>query len=395
MTEEVRSRQPLPPPQPTFGSVIASAKHCPKAVGVPDSAGALDPIRRVRRGAGPGPATGGPGAAGGRSGGRAGSRRQVDSISGRSPTRSTGCSRSGPAFRPISCSRPPCARASPTTCRSRCAGPRCRARSAGWARPSGPGRGGDQEQSRARSIAVFSPKGVRSTTLATNLAVVLRRLTGKRTLLVDLDLELGEARSLGVRPRFNFVDLSRTSTGWTPGCWPRTSSGTIRGGPALRPLPAGEGRGGDRRPDPADPAVPPPALRVHHGGYVEVVLARHAGGVRAGRPGLPRDQRGPAVAAEHPARAAAAQAGAGARATTSAAGDQPVRSATIRSRSTTSSGRLGLKVFWKLSNDYEAVIGSINTGKPIVLNGRSSTAKDMKALGAQLAGSAARAGRRG
>ena len=44
--------------------------------------------------------------------------------------------------------------------------------------------------------------------MATNFAVVLHRLTGKRTLLVDLDLELGEiALLLGVQPRFNFVDM--------------------------------------------------------------------------------------------------------------------------------------------------------------------------------------------
>jgi Flp pilus assembly CpaE family ATPase len=47
---------------------------------------------------------------------------------------------------------------------------------------------------------------------------------------------------------------------------------------------------------------------------------------------------------------------------------------------------LGLKVFWKLSNDYEAVLGSLNTGKPIVLNGSSSYTKDLKSLGAMLAG---------
>ena len=41
---------------------------------------------------------------------------------------------------------------------------------------------------------------------------------------------------------------------------------------------------------------------------------------------------------------------------------------------------LGLKVFWKLSNDYEAVLGSLNTGKPIVMNGNSSYSKDLKSL---------------
>ncbi len=60
-------------------------------------------------------------------------------------------------------------------------------------------------------FAVFSPKGGSgSTTVATNMAIHLHQLTGKKTLLVDLDLELGEiAVLLGVQPRFNFVDMIR------------------------------------------------------------------------------------------------------------------------------------------------------------------------------------------
>jgi pilus assembly protein CpaE len=41
-------------------------------------------------------------------------------------------------------------------------------------------------------------------------AIQVHRITGKRTVLVDLDLELGEiALYLGVEPRFNFVDLAK------------------------------------------------------------------------------------------------------------------------------------------------------------------------------------------
>ncbi len=60
-------------------------------------------------------------------------------------------------------------------------------------------------------FAVFSPKGGSgSTTVATNLAIHLQQITGKKTLLVDLDLELGEiAVLLGMQPRFNFVDMIR------------------------------------------------------------------------------------------------------------------------------------------------------------------------------------------
>jgi pilus assembly protein CpaE len=56
---------------------------------------------------------------------------------------------------------------------------------------------------------------------------------------------------------------------------------------------------------------------------------------------------------------------------------------------------LGLKVFWRLSNDYEAVLGSLNTGKPIVMNGTSSYSKDLKNLGVALAGTGAQTEHRG
>lgn len=74
----------------------------------------------------------------------------------------------------------------------------------GWVSAAGSRRNG-------QLLAFFSPKGgAGSTTVVTNVGIELHRLTGKRTLLVDLDLELGEIAShLGVRPRFHFVDLVR------------------------------------------------------------------------------------------------------------------------------------------------------------------------------------------
>jgi pilus assembly protein CpaE len=74
------------------------------------------------------------------------------------------------------------------------------------------GMAGSREGHRnGKLLAFFSPKGGSgSTTVITNVGIELHRLTGKKTLLVDLDLELGEISSLlGVRPRFHFVDLVR------------------------------------------------------------------------------------------------------------------------------------------------------------------------------------------
>jgi pilus assembly protein CpaE len=47
---------------------------------------------------------------------------------------------------------------------------------------------------------------------------------------------------------------------------------------------------------------------------------------------------------------------------------------------------LGLKVYQTLANDFEAVIDSINRGRPLVLNGKSPYSQDIKALVAQITG---------
>jgi Flp pilus assembly CpaE family ATPase len=47
---------------------------------------------------------------------------------------------------------------------------------------------------------------------------------------------------------------------------------------------------------------------------------------------------------------------------------------------------VGLRVFWKLSNDYEAVMTSVNAGKPIVLNGGSPYTRDLNGLALKVTG---------
>ncbi len=67
------------------------------------------------------------------------------------------------------------------------------------------------EGDKGRTYCVFSAKGGSgSTTFAVNLAVELHRLTRKKTLLIDFDLELGEtALLLGMEPKFSIADLIR------------------------------------------------------------------------------------------------------------------------------------------------------------------------------------------
>jgi pilus assembly protein CpaE len=62
---------------------------------------------------------------------------------------------------------------------------------------------------RGRIITVFSPKGgTGKTSIATNLAAALAKHQGKRTLLLDLDLQFGDAAiMLGLEPEKTIYDL--------------------------------------------------------------------------------------------------------------------------------------------------------------------------------------------
>jgi pilus assembly protein CpaE len=62
---------------------------------------------------------------------------------------------------------------------------------------------------RGRVITVFSPKGgTGKTVLSTNLAAQLAKSEGKRTLLLDLDLQFGDAAiMLGIEPQKTIYDL--------------------------------------------------------------------------------------------------------------------------------------------------------------------------------------------
>lgn len=72
--------------------------------------------------------------------------------------------------------------------------------------------GGEGEERAPGEVFVFfsAKGGTGCTTLCTNTGIELHRATRKKTLLLDLDLELGEtALQLGVEPRFSMVDLVR------------------------------------------------------------------------------------------------------------------------------------------------------------------------------------------
>jgi pilus assembly protein CpaE len=249
------------------------------------------------------------------------------------------------------------------------------------------GRGnGDRPPGQVYSL--FSPKGGGgATTLATNLAIVLHRLTGKSTLLVDLDLELGEsALMLGVTPRFNFIDFvenfRRMDAGLLASYIERHHSGVHLLSAPFQPERAEVVSADQVRKivqflrqhyeyiiiDTPRSFAPSNLAAFEQSDLVFVVTTVDLPSLRNIRRGLPLLRR------------------------VMARGNEQIRlvinryspgDAVVPAQVETS---LGLPVFWKIANDYEAVINSINEGKPAVLEGKSVYVRDVKALGAQLAG---------
>jgi pilus assembly protein CpaE len=246
-------------------------------------------------------------------------------------------------------------------------------------------------------MAIFGAKGGSgSTTLAANLAVVLHRLTGKKTLLVDLDLELGEvALLLGVQPRFNFVDMVQN--------FHRMDAGLLAS--YIEQHPSGVHLlSAPFHPERAEVASPEDVRKILHylRGHYEYVIVDTSKSfspatlaafdqsdnvyvvVNLDLPSLRNVQRGLPMLKRVLPR-----------------GLEQMRLVVNRFQPDDEIGlkeveqTLGVKVFCTLSNDYEAVIRSINAGKPIVLNGNSRYTRDVKALGAQIAGLGSENGKSG
>ncbi len=256
---------------------------------------------------------------------------------------------------------------------------------------------GDKPRDPAHVYACFSPKGGSgSTTVATNLAVTLRQLTGKKTLVVDLDLELGEAAlMMGMRPRFNFVDMvqnfHRMDADLLASFIERHESGVD-----LLSAPY--------HPEKAEVMTGDQIRRIllflrQHYEYVVVDTSKAFSQstlavfeqadqiilvTNADLPSLRNIQRALPLMRRMLVR-----------------GDDQLKVVINRYRPNDpiTAGdierTIGLKVFWKLSNDYEAVLDSMNSGKPIVNNAGSTFSKEIKALGLELAGVGAGGRRRG
>lgn len=250
------------------------------------------------------------------------------------------------------------------------------------------GRGGDKARKAGQLFTFFSSKGGSgSTTIATNIAIVLHRLTNKRTLLVDLDLELGEvALLLGAEPRFNFVDLvenfHRMDSGLLASYIEQHESGVHLLSAPFHPERASVASGEETRRilqflrqhydyvivDTSKSFSPATLAAFDQSDLVFLVANLDLPSLRNIQRALPMLRR------------------------VLPRGEEQLRLLVNRYQKDVDISlddvkrTLGLKVFWTMSNDYTAVVDSINTGKPIVLNGNSAYSQDIKSLGAQLAG---------
>ena len=235
--------------------------------------------------------------------------------------------------------------------------------------------------------AFFAAKGgAGSTTVATNVAIQLHRLTGKKTVLVDLDLELGEiALFMGIEPRFNFVDLARNFHRMDEGLLASFIEAHSTGVHVLS---------APNQPDKSEAVTGDQIrqilqfLKQHYDHIVidtsnsltqrtlaafdaadEIYLVTNVD-----LPSLRNVQRCQAILdrmSEKPDRVRLL-----------VNRYQPEADITLDDVERA----LNLEVYWTLPNDYDAVIYSINTGHPVILNNHCLYARELEALGAKITG---------
>jgi pilus assembly protein CpaE len=231
-------------------------------------------------------------------------------------------------------------------------------------------------------LAFFSAKGGSgSTSVVTNVGIELHRLTGKKTLLVDLDLELGEIASLlGVRPRFHFVDLIRNfhrmDEDLLPSYIESHESGVQVLSAPFEPE-IGEEVTGEQIArilgflrshydyvlvDTSKSLAPPSLAALQNADPIFLVTNMDVPSLRNLKRCLPILDR--------------VTAGDAKRLRLVVNRFNPKSLVRLQDLEET----LGIEVSWTLTNDYETVIHSISTGQPLVLQGASRYARELKEL---------------
>jgi pilus assembly protein CpaE len=248
-------------------------------------------------------------------------------------------------------------------------------------------RGGERKPAAVgRLISIFSAKGgVGASTTATNLAAHIARSTTGRTLLIDLDVEMGAvALLLGLRPRFSFVDLienfHRLDEGLLDSYVERHKSGLY----VLSAPPLSEGLNVTRE----QTRTLLDFVREH---FEYVILDLEKGLSPVSLVGLEQSDLCLVVTTpELPTlRNVKRVLPTVERAT--GAGSEKIRIVLNQYQEGLGISQgdventLGYDVFFTLERD-SGVPHSVNTGKPLVLNGSSKYAKGIRAMGAELVG---------
>jgi pilus assembly protein CpaE len=231
-------------------------------------------------------------------------------------------------------------------------------------------------------LAFFSAKGGSgSTSVITNVGIELHRLTGKKTLLVDLDLELGEIASLlGLRPRFHFVDLVRNfhrmDADLLPSYIESHESGVHVLSAPVEPE-YGEEVSGEQIArilgflrnhydyvlvDTSKSLAPPALAALQTADPIFLVTNMDVPSLRNLKRCLPILDRVTAGESE--------------RLRLIVNRYNPKSLVRMEDLEET----LGIEVSWTLTNDYATVIQSISTGQPLVLQGRSRYAQELKEM---------------
>jgi pilus assembly protein CpaE len=246
----------------------------------------------------------------------------------------------------------------------------------------------DVQQHPGQLMSFFAAKGGSgATTIAANLAIHLHRLTGRKTLLVDLDLELGEiAVHLGVEARFNFVDMVRNyhrmDEGLLASYIERHESGVhLLSAPYFPQRP--ELVMGEQITDiltllrqqydyvivdTSKSFSPPTMAAFEQSDLIFLVTTADLPSLRNIKRCMPLLERTIPDSSER------------VRLLVNRFQDDDLITTDDIQRT------LGLPVYWTIANDYDAVMRSINSGRPIVTDVSSAYAHDVKALGAELAG---------
>jgi pilus assembly protein CpaE len=239
-------------------------------------------------------------------------------------------------------------------------------------------------------LAFFSAKGGSgSTTVATNLAIHLQHLTDKSVLLADLDLELGEiALFMGVHPRFNFVDLvknfHRMDAELLASYIERHESGVHLLSAPFQPEKVDAASPDQIRRifqflkqqydyvlvDTPKSFTPAAMVALEQADAIYVVTVVDLPSLRNIKRSLPLLERLTNGRVKERVKLVVNR-------------YHPDNAISIDELEST----LGMEVHWKLSNDYDSVLHAMNSGEPIMLNGRGSPfAADLRALGAEITG---------